>query len=312
MEFSVARFTWMAILGSTAWLASSIVVNTAGEPGATASPSGNETRTFAVTPVSGPSHLRRLGLTMRQSTMGFTGRWGPVPRSASLVTAATGTLADPADPFMLTGADLYRLGCRACHKADGTGSRAEIPSIIDPIRSTSPSIMRQRMQARGTPISAAFAKELASGSREDVLIQLKEGGEKMPAFNHLRGDEVDAVLAYLDLLAGVPGTEHPQIRVVETATRVGEHVVKSTCHICHDATGPWPGPEAMLYGAAPSLASLVRRRNVFAVIQKVRHGAPVIMGRAEMAYRGRMPLFNYLTDSEVSAAYTYLMAYPPR
>ncbi len=308
----MARFTWMAILGGALWLASGIVVNTTGEPGATDSPSGNGNGTFAATPVSGPSHLRRLGLTMRQSAMGFTGRWGPVPRSASSVAAATGTLADPADPFRLTGADLYRQSCRACHKADGTGLRSEIPSIIDPVRSTSPSIMWQRMQARGTPISAAFAKELASDSREDLLIQLKEGGEKMPPFDHLSGVEVDAVLAYLDLLAGVPGTEHPQIRIVQAATRVGEHVVKSTCHICHDATGPWPGPEALLYGAIPSLASLVRQRDVSAVIQKVRHGAPVIIRRAQIAYRGRMPLFNYLTDSEVSAAYSYLVAYPPR
>lgn len=308
----MARFTWMAVLGGAAWLASGVVVNTTGEPGATASPSEIETRTFTVTPVSGPSHLRRLGLTMRQSAMGFTGRLGPAPGRASPVTVVTGPRADPADPFMLTGADLYRQNCRACHKAGGTGSRSEIPSIIDPIRSTSPLIMRQRMQARGTPISAAFAKELASGSREDVLIQLKEGGEKMPAFDHLSGVEVDAVLAYLNLLADVPGTEHPQIRIVAAATRVGEHVVKSTCHICHDATGPWPGPEALLYGAVPSLASLVRQRNVFAVIKKVRCGAPVIMGRAEIAYRGRMPLFDYLTDSEVSAAYSYLMAYPPQ
>ena len=307
----MTRFTWMAVLGGAAWLASGIVVSTAGELRATASQSGIETRTFAPTPVSGPSHLRRLGLTKRQSAMGFTGRWGPAPRSASLVTAATETLADPADPFMLTGANLYRLGCRACHKADGTGSRSEIPSIIDPIRSTSPSIMRQRMQARGTPISAAFAKELASGSREDLLIQLKEGGEKMPTFDHLSGVEVDAVLAYLEMLASVPGAADGHIHITEAATRVGEHVVKSTCHICHDATGPWPGPEALLDGAIPSLASVVRQRNVSAVIQKVRHGAPVIMGRARTAYRGRMPLFNYLTDNEVSAAYTYLLAYPP-
>jgi len=171
--------------------------------------------------------------------------------------------------------------------------------------------MRQRMEERGRPISAAFAEELALGSRGDVLTQLRDGGEKMPAFDHLDRTEANAVLAYLDLLANVPAAEHPQITIVEAASRVGEHVVKSTCHVCHDATGPWPGPEALMSGAIPSLTSLVRQRSVADVIQKVRHGAPVIMGRTQMAYRGRMPLFDYLTDSEVSAAYTYLLAYPP-
>jgi hypothetical protein len=36
------------------------------------------------------------------------------------------------------------------------------------------------------------------------------------------------------------------------------------------------------------------------------------MGVALISYRGRMPVFDYLTDGEVSAAYGYLSSYPPQ
>lgn len=78
----------------------------------------------------------------------------------------------------------------------------------------------------------------------------------MPAFNHMRGDEVEALLAYLDQLADVPGGNHVARLVTESAARVGEHMVKGTCHICHDATGPGGGHMTMMRGVTPSLASL--------------------------------------------------------
>lgn len=45
-------------------------------------------------------------------------------------------------------------------------------------------------------------------------------------------------------LAGTPPGEGTGLVVPQSAARVGEHVVKGTCHVCHDATGPgaatWP------------------------------------------------------------------------
>ena len=266
--------------------------------------------TSPVTPVSGPSHLRRLGLTMRQSAMGAGGSWGAVPVFAAPATGGAPSTGQ-ADLTTLTGADLFRLDCRPCHRADGSGTPPEIPSMIEPIRSTSALAMRQRMQDRGTPISAAFAEELAAGSRSDVRTRLRNGGDKMPAFRHLSDIEVDALLAYLDLLAGIPGAERRQVRIAQPAHRVGEHLVKGTCQICHGATGAWPGPEALLQGEVPSLAGIARR-TLPDVVRKVRQGAPVTMGRALISSRGRMATFGYLTDSEVTAAYRYLVAYPPQ
>jgi hypothetical protein len=63
--------------------------------------------------------------------------------------------------------------------------------------------------------------------------------------------------------------------------------------------------------AFPPLAGIVRQRTLHDVVTKVRYGKTVVMGTALISYRGRMPVFDYLTDSEVSAAYGYLISHPP-
>ncbi len=62
----------------------------------------------------------------------------------------------------------------------------------------------------------------------------------------------------------------------------------------------------------PSLASFPREKTIFFVMQKARQGAPVAMGPLGQVSGGRMPVFSYLTDDEVAAAYLYLIIYPPR
>jgi hypothetical protein len=36
------------------------------------------------------------------------------------------------------------------------------------------------------------------------------------------------------------------------------------------------------------------------------------MGAPSVPHRGRMPVFYYLTDNEIAAAYKYLHAFPPK
>ena len=36
------------------------------------------------------------------------------------------------------------------------------------------------------------------------------------------------------------------------------------------------------------------------------------MGPQSFHYRGRMPVFDYLQDKELAAAYDFLVAYPPQ
>jgi hypothetical protein len=45
-------------------------------------------------------------------------------------------------------------------------------------------------------------------------------------------------------------------------------------------------------------------------VQKVVQGAPILMGTPPILHRGRMPVFYYLSQDEVAAAYDYLSRYP--
>jgi hypothetical protein len=47
-------------------------------------------------------------------------------------------------------------------------------------------------------------------------------------------------------------------------------------------------------------------------VRKVTAGAPINMGAAPLPYRGRMPVFDYLSEDEVANAYLYLTLYPPQ
>ena len=266
----------------------------------------------AVTPVRGPSNLERVGLTMETSGMGRTGRWGPPPTETPLPLPGIAYSENSTRPSQLSGADLYRLDCQACHQADGNGAPPEINALIGPVQATSAAVMTARMEKIGRPITAAFALQLSTESKKALLDRLKNGGQKMPSFGHLTDKEVQALMAYLELLSGVPGAEKRQLVVTEPVSRIGELLVKGTCHTCHAATGRWPDPEELLQGAVPPLGSFSTERSAYQVIRKVRYGAPVVMGRAFVTYRGRMPVFDYLKDDEVSAAYLYLLIYPPQ
>lgn len=246
--------------------------------------------------------------------MGKTWRLGP------LLEAGKET-ADPApsaprrssstNSVLLHGADLYRLNCEGCHGETGLGAPPEIASIINPVRATSVSLVMQRMKSVGADVSRAQAAELAGQSKTALLQRIHNGGQDMPSFSYLNDPEVQSLVAYLNLLAGVPNAAARQAAVSESHARVGELIVKSTCHICHAATGPNPGPTELAAGAIPPLATLTGRVNRAQLIRKITAGAPVMMGAVPDLLRSRMPVFFYLTESEAADVYGYLEAYPP-
>ncbi len=291
-----------------------------------------------VTPVTGPSWLAHLGFAVSETRLGHMGGTGPQPgaggeepdlaarlqgqergmrsalRRALSAFGRSGDRADLMDErFRLTGADLYRLDCRSCHGPAGEGAPPEIASLLGPVRATSAAATLKRMKARGTPIDEEMAKELASQAEADVRKRLQQGGEKMPSFEHLRGDEVEALLGYLQELAGVDAGKGRDLPVTQSVARVGEHLVKGTCHLCHDATGPGGHHAVMMGGLIPSLASLPQDDSLDSVLYKVERGSSGMMGMMGMMRRGEeMPAFPYLSQEEVTAAYLYLEAYPPR
>jgi mono/diheme cytochrome c family protein len=257
-----------------------------------------------VTPPSGPSWLTRRSLVMLDASLG---RIGSVGHDAAPVTGPTWPWATLRERWTLTGADLYRLNCRSCHNPEGTGLPPEINSVIDPMRATSPTLLKKRMEERGRSMDAQTAHDLAAQAEANVRKRLHEGGEKMPALPHLTAVEADAILAHVGRLAGVPEAERKDPRLPLSTVQVGQHVVKGTCQVCHDTSGP--GSYSGRSGTGkliPSLTVIVETKSLPDVIRKVHTGSP----SAES--RGEMPLFPYLTDEEVGAAYLYLVSRPPQ
>ena len=134
----------------------------------------------------------------------------------------------------------------------------------------------------------------------------------MPPLAHLQEADFVALYAYLTQLAGTPDAP-PQSRRTVSWSRLGEHVIKGTCHICHDAVGPRPDPKAqLLEGTIPPFTTLLEEKPVVDFVTKVRSGAAVRTADPVFHYRGRMPVFPYLKDVEVAAAYMFLVDYPPQ
>ena len=294
------------LAGLTLLLACSLQAQSA-TPRAAASP--NDARVAAV---SGESWLTHLNRSFGDTSMGKTGRLGPGPQEED-------ALEPPPQPpiyssrggVTLHGSDLYRLNCQGCHGESGLGAPPEINSVINPVRATSVSLVIARMKDRGMDISYADASNLAQQSKAALLGRLHKGGESMPAFPQLNDAEIQALLAYLNHLAEVPGSGRDRSAVKESHARVGELIVKSTCHTCHSAIGPNPGPQALMDGAIPPLSTLRARKNQSEFVRKVTQGATVLMGTPAMFCRGRMPVFFYLTDEEAADVYLYLTLYPP-
>ncbi|MGA8145514.1 MAG: cytochrome c [Candidatus Acidiferrales bacterium] len=211
----------------------------------------------------------------------------------------------------LRGADLYRLNCRGCHGEFGRGAPPEINAVTGPVQATSVAATTQRMKKAGQEMSLSDVSAIAKESKVLLLQRLHMGGLHMPPPT-LSDVEIRSLVAYLEQLSDVPGAAARQVTVKESSYRIGEHIVKSTCHVCHSATGPNPDAEQIYDGAIPPLSSLTTRVSLPQFVRKVTSGAPIVMGAPPAPYRGRMPVFQYLSQDEAAAAYLYLMLYPPR
>jgi hypothetical protein len=215
-------------------------------------------------------------------------------------------------PVVLSGADLYRLNCQSCHRAEGTGSLPEIKSVLGLVQGSSLELVRQHLQQEGRAAPRSTVRAEASRARAALYQRIQKGGQRMPALAHLQEADIDVLYAYLTQLAGFPDAS-PQSGRPTSWARLGEHVVKGTCHICHDAVGPRPSEEArLLQGTIPPFTTLLEDKPVVDFVTKVRSGAPVMTKDPAFHYRGRMPVFSYLQDVEVAAAYMFLVDYPPQ
>jgi mono/diheme cytochrome c family protein len=271
-----------------------------------------------VTGVQGESWLEHLGRSLGDTSMGkSSGVYGPsAPRPGqapieypNLAVSSSFT----GQSTRLTGADLYRMKCQGCHGPQGLGAPPEINSVLNPVRATSAEMYIERMKKVGMDVSMKDAQALAKQAEGTLLKRLHSGGTDMPSPNpYLTDPEVRSLYAYLRQLAGIPGAEKHQVPITEPPLRVGEHIVKSTCHICHASVGHNPSPQQILQGQIPPLSTLTSRLSMNDFVTKVTVGRPVIEGGLTLPARGRMPAFPYLKPDEVADAYLYLSKYPPQ
>jgi mono/diheme cytochrome c family protein len=282
-------------------------------------------------PLSGPSILRGLALTVEMSPLGRLG--GDGPPAGALPQAFTDSirraltqagLKDEAalknlqTTFPVSGADLYRLNCRACHGPAGAGQPPAVASIIGPARALSPAQHEAVMKAAGAEPKPELARQLALHAEEALRERLAKGGtrpklpylETMPPFAYLSEQEVAALADYLKRLGGVAAQGSTNQTVNQSAMRIGEQVVRGTCRVCHDSTGMSGGHALMMAGLVPALANLPEQISLDGVVHKVRHGWTSMAGMARPL--SRMPVYSYLSDEEVAAAYLYLAYLPPQ
>ena len=276
------------------------------------------TNDSTVTPVSGESWLSHLHRPFNVTSMAKTWDMGPSaprPGDQSAEWQPNLTPGFATNTATLHGSDLYRLNCQGCHGASGAGAPPEINSIINPVRATSVAVIMARTKKTGQDMSRADASALAKQATVLLMDRFHKGGQNMPPFPQLSEAEIRSIVAYLEQLSEVPGAEKNQVAIKESPYRVGEHIIKSTCHICHSAAGPDPTPQQLFEGAIPPLSTLTMRTNLSDFIRKVTHGALIIMGAPPFSYRdsyrGRMPVFSYLSEDEAADAYLYLTLYPP-
>ena len=264
-----------------------------------------------VTPVVGPSWLHQLNIPSSGTNLGRgAGRYGPSPNEPATLGRGLPTIA-ARDDVALTGGDLYRLNCRACHTAEGAGTPPDTKSTLDLVQGSSLALVRKQFEQEGMHVAGATVRAEVAKARAELYRRVREGGQRMPPRAHLQTADIDVLYGYLTQLAHAPDAPRQSHRTVSWA-RLGEHVIKGTCHICHDASGPRPTADAMLYGAIPPLDILRADNSRAAFIWKAKNGAPVIAGGPAFHFRGRMPVFYYLQEEELAAAYDFLVAYPPR
>jgi mono/diheme cytochrome c family protein len=307
------------------------------DPAGVSAAQQNTDPAYFVTPAHGPSWLKHLGIfNLRFTAMGQVGGYGPPPASAREEPRFPVQRMPPWGPggmgtggmmgrsyanyrfspyelkrmmnekFLLAGVDLYRLNCQSCHGPNGNGSPPEIPSIIGPVQATSPGLVEERMKKSGRPIDEKAAKELAVQAEQSIRERLQNGSKKMPPFRHLDKEEVNALMQYLQHHVGAPESEGKELLVTQSVARVGEHLVKGTCQICHDATGPGVGGMGMMRGIIPSLASFPYEQSMQSLVWQVELGSrPMMMGGQ------RMPAYPYITKDEAAASYLYLVQHPP-
>src|SRR5262245_57567595 len=146
-----------------------------------------------VTPVSGPSWLTHLGIALKDTSLGKGAeRYGPAPDAGH--QSGNESLAVP-KTVELSGADLYRLNCQACHRAEGTGAPPEIHSLLGAVQGASLPLVRTRLREQPGIATEQAARTQAHRARAKVLARLHKGGMRMPPRDYLQEEDMRTLFA---------------------------------------------------------------------------------------------------------------------
>ena len=196
----------------------------------------------SVAPVVGPSWLTRRGVAYDRTNLGVATR-DALTRAPTDRTAAAAT----------------RDAAHACPRRRSALS-TQLPGVSPrgetarPIRT-----LRSAANSRRCFVGGDQATTTTNVARTNLPDLIRHGTVLMPAREHLKDDDLDMLFDYLTQAADPIETARRARRVGSWA-RLGEHVVKGTCHICHDAVGPRTSPASVQKGEIPSLEALLAMR----------------------------------------------------
>src|SRR3954469_7069899 len=143
----------------------------------------------AGTAVSGPSWLHHLGIRYDDTSLGRgSGRYGASPDAQAVMRPRVAPSI--AATVRLSGADLFRIDCQACHHAEGTGAPPEVRSVVPAVQGSSLAMMRAQLQRDGR-LAVGTAQSRSTEAREALYRRIRQGGEKMPPRGYLRDAEID-------------------------------------------------------------------------------------------------------------------------
>ena len=129
-----------------------------------------------VTPVAGPSWLNHLNIKFSESSLGRgAGQYGPPPTEPRAATPGATSFVSGQSKVM-TGADLYRLNCQACHRAEGTGSPPEIKSLLSLVQGSSFELVRRQLLSEKKAAQSATIRKQVTQTRIELYRRIREGG----------------------------------------------------------------------------------------------------------------------------------------
>ena len=127
----------------------------------------------------GTQLANHLNLKYEDSSLGRgAGRYGPSPTETGPAVRRSPSSPTPRST-VLTGADLYRLNCQACHRAEGTGAPSEIKSVLSLVQGSSFQWLRQQMKHEGKAENIPALQAQATKARAELYRRIREGGQRI-------------------------------------------------------------------------------------------------------------------------------------